>query len=104
MALYLGLGAAALAGTRSGRGGTVPVTLARGWVDGVAGPHMTTSPPRGCTRPTPSVTCRVCPTAWRCQAVREYGARACLRWHMSGPGAVMQGSAPELYVRDTLPY
>jgi hypothetical protein len=31
------------------------------------------APPRDCTSPLPSVTYRVCPTAWECQAVRAEG-------------------------------
>src|SRR6476646_6618751 len=39
------------------------------------GPISVTSPPREWTRPRPSVTCRVWPTAWECQAVRAHGAK-----------------------------
>src|SRR4051794_23696304 len=34
-----------------------------------------TFPPRDCTRPTPSVTCSVCPRACECHAVRAQGAK-----------------------------
>src|ERR1700685_796348 len=33
-----------------------------------------TSPPRACIRPIPSVTCKVCPRAWQCHALRAPGA------------------------------
>src|SRR5580658_2909014 len=33
-----------------------------------------TSPPRAWTSPIPSVTCRVCPRAWQCHALRAPGA------------------------------
>src|SRR3954470_8162099 len=39
------------------------------------GCRTTTSPPRDWVRPMPSVTCRVCPLACRCQAVRAPGVK-----------------------------
>src|SRR5918994_2513896 len=39
------------------------------------GPTSSTSPPRACASPRPSVTCRVWPFAWECHALRAPGAK-----------------------------
>src|SRR5947209_16731657 len=50
-------------------------------------------PPFACTRPTPEMTCSVCPSGWVCHAVRAPGSKLTrpARMH-AGAGASMIGS------------
>jgi hypothetical protein len=57
-------------------------------VDGVTRPDLDHVAARACTRPTPSVTCSVCPTACRCHAVRAPGAKCTLL------ARIREGSSP----------
>jgi hypothetical protein len=56
-------------------GGFVPVPFAERGVDGLAGCTATAGPQRAWTSAMPSVTRRVWPRAWMCQAVRDPGAK-----------------------------
>src|SRR6266487_2325927 len=48
-------------------------------------------PPRRCTSPSPSVTCRIWPNGWWCHAVRPPGAKCTLsiRTRDGGPGVAI---------------
>jgi hypothetical protein len=55
--------------------GSVPVPFTWRGVDGLAGVYDDRRPPRAWTSAMPSVTRRVWPRAWTCQAVRDPGAK-----------------------------
>ena len=56
-------------------GGAVPVFFSVGRVDDVPGAELDGLLAAGCTRPRPSVTWRVWPPSWLCQAVRAPGVK-----------------------------
>jgi hypothetical protein len=70
------------------RRGAIPVPLTGWGVDVSPGRITTTTPPPDCTSPIPSVTCRVCPQAWLCQAVRAHGANRTVLTR------ILEGSSP----------
>src|SRR5947207_10655697 len=52
-----------------------------------------TGPPFACTRPTPEMTCSVCPSGWVCHAVRAPGSKLTRPARIrAGAGASMIGS------------
>src|SRR5215212_7771823 len=59
-----------------------------------------TGPPQVCTRPTPEITCSVCPRGWVCHAVRAPGSKVTRFARIrAGGGASMMGSCHTVPVK-----